>query len=248
MNIVEIKNLNFSYKDKVIFENLNLNIKRNSFITILGPNNSGKSTLSKLILENHKSITVNTQNIQYVSSNPDEQIVGKNVKEQLEFYLKKDDLSEKIFNNKIKKVTNEFNLENIMNVDPYSLNYEQRQIIVILSNIINNPELLILDDALSLIGSYYKTKLLKYLKKQKISIINFTHDTEECMYSNYIVIINKCVVLNKTLKKALTEEKIFRENYLKLPFIAELSLKLKYYDLIDDIVLNIDEMVDKIWN
>lgn len=67
--------------------------------------------------------------------------------------------------------------------------------------------MLIIDDALCFIGSYYKNKILKYLKKQKISIINFTNDVEECTYGHQIVIINKNVVLNKTTKQALKEEK-----------------------------------------
>ena len=248
MNIVEIKNLNYSYKDKEIFENLNINIKKNTITTILGSNGSGKSTLARLINKKYRNIKINTTKINYVYSNPDEQIVGNTVKEQLMFYLKQTNIDNTIINNKIKKIIREFKLAEVIDNDPYQLNNEQKQLIVLLSNTLIHPELLILDDALSFVGTYYKNKVLRYLKRQKISIINFTNDTEECMYSNYIVIINKKVVLNKTLKKALKEEKIFIENNLKLPFIAELSLKLNYYKLLDDTVLNIEEMVNKLWN
>ena len=248
MNIVEIKNLNYSYKDKEIFENLNINIKKNTITTILGSNGSGKSTLARLINKKYRNIKINTTKINYVYSNPDEQIVENTVKEQLMFYLKQTNIDNTIINNKIKKIIREFKLAEVIDNDPYQLNNEQKQLIVLLSNTLIHPELLILDDALSFVGTYYKNKVLRYLKRQKISIINFTNDTEECMYSNYIVIINKKVVLNKTLKKALKEEKIFIENNLKLPFIAELSLKLNYYKLLDDTVLNIEEMVNKLWN
>ena len=248
MNIIEIKNLNYLYKNKKIFENLNLNIKKNSFTTILGSNGSGKSTLAKLIVKKHKNIKINTNKINYVFSNPDEHIVGKTVEKQFNFYLKQTNLEEKIIKDKIKKIAHEFKLNSVMNIDPYKLNMEQKQIIVLLSNTLNSPELLIMDDALSCIGTYYKNKLIKYLKRQRISIVNFTNDTEESIYSNYIVIINKKIVLNETIKKAFIEEKIFRDNYLKIPFIVELSLKLKYYKILDDITLDIDEMVDKIWN
>ena len=104
MNIVEIKNLNFSYKDKVIFENLNLNIKKNSFTTILGSNGSGKSTLAKLIIKKNKNIKLYTKKINYVYSNPDEQIVGKTVKEQLMFYLKQNKVDRSIIDNKLKNI------------------------------------------------------------------------------------------------------------------------------------------------
>ena len=248
MNIVEIENLNFSYKDNLIFDNLNLNIKKNSFTTILGPNGSGKSTLAKLIIKKNKNIKIYTDNIYYVTTNPDNQIVGKTVKKQLEFYLKQIIIDKETIENKINEISEKFKLKPILNIDPYKLNNEYKQIIIILSIILVKPTLLIMDDALSFISTYNKNRIFKYLKKQDISIINLTNDSEECMYSNNIVIINKIVKLNKPLKKALKEEKTFLENHLKLPFIAELSLKLNYYNLLDDITLNIDEMVDKIWN
>lgn len=248
MDIIEINNLNYTYKDKQIFENLNLKIKNKSFTTILGPNGSGKTTLAKLITTKNKHIKTYTNSIYLITTNPDTQIIGKTVKEQLTFYLKQNNTDNKIIDEKLKKIINEFKLKDIINIDPYELNNEQKQIIIILSITISNPELLILDNALCFISSYQKNKILKYLKKQKITIINFTNDTEECMYSNNIVIINKQVLLNKPLKNALKEEKLFLNNNIKLPFIAELANKLKYYNLLDDIVLKKEEMVNKIWN
>lgn len=248
MNIIEINNLNYSYKDNIIFENLNLNIKQNTFTTILGKNGSGKSTLAKLITSKNKNIKKTTDNIYLITTNPNNHITCKTVKKQLMFYLKQNNVKKDIIEEKIKKITKEFNLEEIIDIDPYNLNNEQKQLVIILSIIIINPDLLILDDALCFISTYYKEKLLKYIKKQKITIINFTNDTEESLYSNNIVIINKQVILNKPLKKALKEEKIFINNNLKLPFIADLALKLKYYNLLDDITLKQEEMVDKLWN
>lgn len=248
MNIIEINNLNYSYKDKIIFENLCLNIKNNSFTTILGPNGSGKTTLARLIANNYQNIKVNTKKINYVYSNPNEQIIGKTVKEQLMFYIKKTNLESSTIKRSIDKIIHEFKLRDIIDIDPYKLDNEQKQIVLLLSNILAQPDLLILDDALSYISSYYKTKILKYLKRQKITIINFTNDVEESIYSQYIIIINKKVIINKTLKKVLKEEKKFIDNNLQLPFMAELSLKLKYYEIIDDITLNINELVNNVWS
>lgn len=248
MNIIEIENLNFSYKNKIIFENLNLNIKKNSFTTVLGSNGSGKSTLAKLLISKNKHIKKNADNIILITTNPDIQIIGKTVKEQLLFFLKQNNIEKNIINSKLKKIINEFNLKKVINLDPYTLNNEQKQIIIILSLVISEPQLLILDDALCFVSTYYKEKILNYLKKQKMSIINFTNDPEESIYGNNIVIINKKVILNKPIKKALKEEKIFLNNNLKLPFMAELSLKLQYYNLLDDIILKKEEMVNRLWS
>ncbi len=248
MNIIEIKNLSFSYKNKVIFDNLNLNIKSNSFTTILGPNGSGKTTLARLITSKNKHIKRHTNNIYLITTNPDNQIVGKTVKNQLMFHLKQNNIEKNIIEDKIQKIINEFKLKDIINIDPYKLNNEEKQIIVLLSIAISNPDLIILDDALCFISTYNKDKIFNYLKKTKITIMNFTNDTEECLYSHNVVIINKQVVLNKSLKKALQEEKIFQNNNLQLPFIAELANKLKYYSLLDEITLRKEEMVEQIWN
>ena len=43
--ILKIKNLNFSYHQKALLKNINLELENNAFIGILGPNGSGKSTL-----------------------------------------------------------------------------------------------------------------------------------------------------------------------------------------------------------
>lgn len=50
MNLLEIKNLNVSAVDKKILNNFNLNIKNKEIVVIMGPNGTGKSTLSKVIM------------------------------------------------------------------------------------------------------------------------------------------------------------------------------------------------------
>ena len=49
-NIIELKNVNFKYGNKELFKNLNLQIERGTFTTIIGTNGSGKSTLIRIIL------------------------------------------------------------------------------------------------------------------------------------------------------------------------------------------------------
>ena len=248
MNIIEIKNLNFSYKDKVIFEHLNLDIKKNSFLTILGANSSGKSTLAKLIVTHNKNIILHDKSIGYVISNPDYQIIGNTVKEQLMFYLKEQNLTSSQINFRVSKIVKEFSLKSIIDKDPYHLSNEQKQIIVLLAILISDFKIIILDDALSMISSKNKEMLFNYMKKKKRTIVNITNDPEESIYSDNIAILNKNIVINESVNAVLKKEKVFLDNNLIMPFMAELSIKLKYYNLVDDIILDMGEMVDKIWN
>ena len=48
-SIVKIDKLNFKYKDNVVFNNLDLEIEKGSFVSIIGPNGSGKRTLIKIL-------------------------------------------------------------------------------------------------------------------------------------------------------------------------------------------------------
>ena len=248
MTIVEIKDLNFSFKNKIIFEHLDLNFKDHTITTVMGKNGCGKSTLARLINNKYAGISVSVDKIQLVTSNPCEQIISKTVKEQLMFYLKQTNLDKEEIDKRVNKIIKDFELDDLINCDPYELDYAKQQLIVVLSNVIIYPELLILDDAMNFISIYFKKKIFDILKKNKISVINFTNDSEDCLYGNYIVILNKQVVLNKTLKSALKEEKVFMENQVSLPFMVELSNKLKYYGLVDELILDMDMMVNKIWN
>ena len=59
MNSIEITNFNYGYNENKMFENFNLNIKKNSYTAIIGPVASGKTTLFNAIINNHASILVN---------------------------------------------------------------------------------------------------------------------------------------------------------------------------------------------
>ncbi|MGQ2282138.1 ATP-binding cassette domain-containing protein [Apilactobacillus kunkeei] len=67
MNNVEIKNVDFSFKDYAVFKNLSLEVSEGSIIGIIGPNGIGKSVLFKLIaglhLPDKGSITVNGKDL-----------------------------------------------------------------------------------------------------------------------------------------------------------------------------------------
>ena len=242
MNAIEIKNLSY----KQIFKNLSLNIPKNALVTLMGKNGVGKSTLARLISEGSKNIKVIDQ-IGLITSNPDRQIIGRTVREQLMFYMD-DNLTLKQKKMRVNKVIKDFSLDDIIDIDPFSLSNEKKQIIIILSYLISDINILIFDNAMCFIGTYQKKHLFEYINKKKRTIINITNDSEDMLYGNYVAILMNNKIVCKKLNEIFNDEKLFIENNLNLPFIVELSLKLKYYDILDNISLDRIEMVDKIWN
>ena len=68
--MIKIKNLSFKYNNEIILDNINLEISKNDYVALIGPNGGGKTTLIKLILgllkPSNGSITLNTKKIGYV--------------------------------------------------------------------------------------------------------------------------------------------------------------------------------------
>ncbi|MBQ8902080.1 MAG: hypothetical protein IJY87_03310 [Bacilli bacterium] len=91
-------------------------------------------------------------------------------------------------------------------------------------------------------------KLFKYLKDNNILFINVTNDVELCLYTDYLIVYDKSKILMEgSTLEVLKNEKLFKRLGLNLPFIVELSLLLKDYNLVDDIYIDKESLADKLW-
>ena len=265
-NIVEIKKLDFKYGEKQIFDKLTLNIKKGSFTSIIGPNGSGKSTLMKLIvglLKAEGTIKVDgitmgqdtfkdiRKKIGIVFENPDNQFVSETVMDEIAFSLENMNYDKKDIRERVKEVSALLGIEDILEKEPHSLSGGQKELVSLASALSIHPQILILDEALDMIDNNRREDILNILtelNKDGLTIINITHNSEELLYGNEIIVMNNGEVKEKgETKELLRKEKLFKNNGLELPFVVDLSYKLKYYGLVDDIVLDMDELVDKIW-
>lgn len=261
--IIEIKNLNFSYDQQPILNDVNLSIEKNSFTTILGPTGSGKSTLIKILLGLEKTdncikvdgkmLTEQTKieirkKIGIAFENPDTQIISPTVQKELMSALENQNDMKQNFRNIIKQ----FNLESILKKDPHKLSRGEKQKVTIATALLKSPKILILDEALAMIDHQSKMKILSILKKvhkeTDITIIMISDDPNDCLFGDHIVLMKEGTVIKQGLKEEICkEEKLFNQLGLELPFMVDLSIKLQYYGLIDKIIYDMNEMVDTIW-
>lgn len=262
-NIIKIANLNFKYGDKIIFKDFNLNIKKNTFTTILGPNGSGKSTLVKILLGleekdgiveingielNKKNINEIRKQIGVVFENPDSQFVAETVMDDIAFSLENLNYPKKEIRNKIKEISKLLEIEQILQKEPHSLSGGEKQLVSLASALVIEPKILILDEALNMIDNHIKEKLLKNLIDLDITIIMITHDSEDAMYSDEIIVLdNGNLILKGPKELVFQEEEIFKKLGLEIPFMIDLSKKLMFYGLIDNIIYDMDEMVNTLW-
>lgn len=257
-----IKNLN--YKD--LFKNLNLEIKKGDFVTVVGKSGSGKSTLFKIItgLIETNSIQFNKQklnnktkdkirkNMGIILGNTEDNFVAETVIENIIFPLENLQLEKDEIDKKLNKIVNDLKIKHLLNRNVIKLSGGEQQLVSLASILVTNPKIIILDESMIMLDGYQKEIVLKLLKKinreKKITIINFTNDIEQSTYGKTIALIdNKQIVLHKHLKEAFKEEKIFKKADIELPFMVQLSNKLKYYELTDDIILDMNKMVNQLW-
>lgn len=203
MNILEIKNLSIFYKEKNILEDINLDIKQNEIICIMGSSGSGKSTLlsclNGFLIENGGSYTgdiffrgENIKNIKpielkrkistlFQDSKPFDFSIEKNLTYAMEFYDGK--IKEK--KEKVKTLLESVNLydevKDNLNLSPYKLSGGQRQRLCIARMLTTCPEVLIFDEPCSSLdekNSIIIESLIKELSK-KYTIIISTHNEKQ---------------------------------------------------------------------
>ncbi len=266
-NIIQIKDLNFTYQDKVIFKNLNLNIKKNSFVSIIGPNGSGKSTLIRILSGlnsydgyitinghylNKENIKIIRRTLGVVFDNPDNQFIGQTVIDDLAFNLENLSYSKEEINKEISYIAKLFKIEKILLSEPSNLNNSTKQKVAIASALIHKPKILMLDESLHQLDNKDKKIVFKaletYKKEHDLTIILITHNQEDTILSDRIIVIDKQkIILDGKVEEVYTKEKILYNLGIELPFIIKLSINLKLYDLIDEIYLDKDKLVNKLW-
>ncbi len=258
-NVISINNLNFSYKNKTIFENFSINIEDGSWTTIVGPNSSGKSTLvyllSGLIKNNnikYYNIKDRKKDIGILFDNPRKNFITNKVKDELLLSYNYSNLSKKDLEDKIEDIIDLLKLEKLLDKDPMTLSGGELQRVSLGLILIYNPKILIMDDAFSMISEKDKQDLIRVIKRYKkdnnMTIINFTDDLEESFGSNRLIVINKGkVILDGKPKEVMKNDTMINRIGIEIPFIVDLSSKLKLYGLIDDIYFDEETLVNDIW-
>ena len=248
--IIEVSN--FYYES--LFKDLTFSVEKNKFITISGPNNCGKTTLIRILnreLITSNNVIVNNRHINDYTIEEYNKLVQCII--PLEIIFEEKTLEEELlrYNNDIKEVDDLLKKLKLKKQSTTNINKLSKKEIVlsqIAISLIKNPKILLIDN----ISTYFSEKeiieIIKYLKEYKMTIIYTTIHLEESVYSDYLYFINnnKIVLEGKPLD-ILQKDNIINKIGLELPFMVDLSVKLKDYELISDLELDPERMVDNLW-
>ncbi|GCE63770.1 energy-coupling factor transporter ATP-binding protein EcfA1 [Candidatus Mycoplasma haematohominis] len=246
---VEITNLTFGYdKGKPILKDLNIQLPFNKYICILGHNGSGKSTLSKLLIGIFKAwsgtikvsdIELNDANyrkilhkVGLVFQNPDSQFIGLTAEDDIAFGLENRNVPKALSRKIINQVSKFLNIESYLNVNSSFLSGGQKQKVAIASILALNPEIIIFDESTSMLDTWSKKEILDVMqtlvKRENKTVISITHDMEELLLADEIVLLKEGRVLaHTTPKKLLNDVELMKSSNLDLPFIHCLANSLR---------------------
>lgn len=91
-------------------------------------------------------------------------------------------------------------------------------------------------------------KLYEFLNVNNVLFINITNNMEEVLFTNYLIIYDdKKIIAEGNTIELLKNEKLFKRLGFKLPFIIELSILLKDYNLVNSIYLSKESLVGDLW-
>ena len=269
MSKLEIKNLSFSYgDDRLVIDDISFAVEKGSFVAVLGHNGSGKSTLAKLIVGllekksgqiildgeemDKKTIKKLQSKTALVFQNPDNQFIGVTVEDDIAFGLENRCFPSDKMQEEINLFADSVNMLDYLKKEPINLSGGQKQRVAIAGALILRPEILILDEATSMLDPKGKSTVRKVIDRihqenPDLSIISITHDVDEALLADQVFILSHGkLVANGAPQEILRDREMLLSLKLEQPFVYRFEKKLSEMG-INSKAENIDDLAEDIW-
>ena len=259
MEALSVKNLTFGYTtNKKTLKDISFSVERGSYVSLLGHNGSGKSTLAKLLVGllpfskgeiyisgvqlNRENLNTIRNKASIVFQNPDNQFIGITVEDDIAFSLENRNIPREEMVKLVKEYAAKVGMDEFLNKEPAYLSGGQKQRVAIADALVINPEILILDEATSMLDPKGKKDILDLIKEMRkenpnLTVISITHDVEEAFLSDRIILLdNGELVADETPYKLFNNDELIEKYKLDVPFEIKLKKALKEngYDIKED--------------
>ncbi|WP_394126409.1 ABC transporter ATP-binding protein [Vibrio hepatarius] len=252
--LLSIDNLTYSYDgEKNALEGVSFDIQQGEFVSILGKNGSGKSTITKLIMGvinpdqgsialdgqelSSLSIFERSQQIGVVMQNPNHMISHHMIFDEVAFGLRNKGLDESSVQLKVTEVLELCGLSKYRNWPIEALSYGQKKRVTIASILVLEPKLLILDEPTA--GQDYRnyTAMLSFIKKLNgelgITVIIISHDMHLVLeYTDRsIVISDSKLIADAPMTQVFSQPALLEKANLNTTSLYDLAKRLGKTDI-----------------
>lgn len=279
MGIIKIKNLVHDYirRDEEgnvegtsrAINKVNLEVEKGQFIAILGHNGSGKSTLAKhlnvILMPTEGSVWVTgkdtseeknlweiRQNAGMVFQNPDNQIIGTVVEEDVGFGPENIGVPTDEIWQRVEKALRAVNMVAYRHHSPNKLSGGQKQRVAIAGVVAMRPQCIILDEPTAMLDPIGRKEVIETVRelneKENVTVILITHYMEEVIYADQIFVMDKGeVVLQGKPKEVFSQVELLKKYRLDVPQVTELAFELKIAGVeLPDGILTRTELVEEL--
>lgn len=248
-NIIDVQHLKYKYDNHVedyILKDVTFHVKQGEWLSIVGHNGSGKSTTIRLIdglleaesgeiiidgdeltLEN---VWGKRRHIGMVFQNPDNQFVGATVEDDVAFGLENQGMDYQTMFDRVQEALDIVGMQDFKEREPARLSGGQKQRVAIAGVVALRPDIVILDEATSMLDPEGRLELIQTVKKIKdqhgMTVISITHDLDEVALSDRVLVMKEGQVESTSTPSELFSRADLEDLGLDEPFTNQVKATL----------------------
>mgnify|MGYP000145218693 CR=1 FL=1 len=277
MGIIKGKKLVYEYKkcgeDGKIesvsraVDGVDLDVERGDFIAILGHNGSGKSTLAKhinaILVPDEGSLYVDgldtskeenvwdvRQSAGMVFQNPDNQIIGTVVEEDVGFGPENMGIPTEQIWERVEESLKSVGMWKYRKKSPNRLSGGQKQRVAIAGVVAMHPKCIVLDEPTAMLDPNGRKEVIRTVRAlnqvEDVTVLLITHYMEEVIYADKVLVMDEGkVVMQGTPREIFSQVEKLKEYRLDVPQVTLLAHELKKAGVpVPDGILTVDELVE----
>lgn len=248
-DMVAWDNVSFAYDGQhADIDGVSLTIRKGEWVTLAGANGCGKSTLSRLmnglLRASSGCISIGgirletgtlgaiRQMIGMVFQNPDNQFIGATVEEDMAFGLEGLCLDTEEIRERITRYAGRLGIGHLLRRHPQELSGGQKQRAALAAILAMEPELIILDEASSMLDEKARSEMLELLREMhgetRYTLLSITHDAEEIFASQRVLVMDRGRVVADVAPDMLFRNgELLRLCRMEPPFRLQLARELE---------------------
>lgn len=266
---LKLDEVKFRYREEHPFavNGVSVELKHGEYVAVIGHNGSGKSTLSKLIIGvlnptmgsisifgnrmKSSNMSLIRKFLGIVFQNPDNQFVGSTVRDDIAFGLENRRVKPSKMGKIILESSKKVRMEKFLDHEPLMLSGGQKQRVAIASALALSPDIIIFDEATSMLDPKGKSEVKEIMVELKNSrektIISITHDMDEILNADKVMVMNAGQLVKfGTPAEILSQKEFLRSIHLDVPFVAQVEEALESVGIKVSAASNMEELVNNI--